>query len=241
MSFAADSPESEPDVEMEDVNTRLDSVEELDEEVDSEKSQMLKENGNGDLAKKPNTFTITEAPDWPSYLINVETDLEMPLGKRLFHWGPVAAISLTAFVSFLLVFFYFCFRLHYCLYNNIIVQISITTIFVHLTWWPINDPYALLNLTLFIFSLYTLLYNMVRASYLGGGYVTKGWHPPEPDHNVSLQYCAKCNGYKAPRSHHCQKCNRCVMKMDHHCRMLYICILISCLQSNSHLYFSVDK
>src|SRR5690349_18928882 len=40
----------------------------------------------------------------------------------------------------------------------------------------------------------------------------------DEDMSARLQYCAVCDGSKAPRSHHCRKCGRCVMKMDHHCR-----------------------
>ncbi|CAD5219840.1 unnamed protein product [Bursaphelenchus okinawaensis] len=180
--------ESDADVDMEEVpGGRLPVLnEEAEVDVDN-KEQLNTTNEGGDAVK------IMEAPDWPSYLVNVESDLEKPLFRRLFHWGPIAAMSLTGFIG-------------------------ITSVYIHLSWWPIDDPLAFLNLFLFTGMVYATVYNMVRASYLGGGFVTKGWHPPESYQLSRLQFCAHCNGYKAPRSHHCQKCNRCVMKMDHHCR-----------------------
>lgn len=80
-----------------------------------------------------------------------------------------------------------------------------------------------------------VLYNLIKAAIigelfnkycklkcLGGGYITKGWIPPKTEEENYLQYCHRCKGFKAPRSHHCTKCERCVMKMDHHCRNIFL-------------------
>ncbi|KAH8033017.1 hypothetical protein HPB51_005039 [Rhipicephalus microplus] len=48
-----------------------------------------------------------------------------------------------------------------------------------------------------------------------------GWD--QPDDEQFLQYCANCDGFKTPRSHHCRKCERCVLKMDHHCPWINTC------------------
>ena len=39
-----------------------------------------------------------------------------------------------------------------------------------------------------------------------------------------MNYCAICDLYKPPRTHHCRRCNRCVMKMDHHCLWINNCV-----------------
>eukprot|EP01135_Chromosphaera_perkinsii_P002071 Nk52_evm5s217 gene=Nk52_evmTU5s217 len=39
-----------------------------------------------------------------------------------------------------------------------------------------------------------------------------------------LQWCTKCQAYKAPRSHHCAKCGFCVLKLDHHCPWINSCV-----------------
>eukprot|EP00501_MAST-03F_sp_TOSAG23-6_P001049 GSMAST32.ASY1.ANO1.1092.1 assembled CDS len=39
-----------------------------------------------------------------------------------------------------------------------------------------------------------------------------------------VNYCAICDLYKPPRTHHCRRCNRCVMKMDHHCLWINNCV-----------------
>ncbi|CAD5226850.1 unnamed protein product [Bursaphelenchus xylophilus] len=187
--------ESDADVDMEELPGEHLPVlaEENDKEMDGGEEYCSVHGHKGDK------ITVTEAPEWPSYLVNVESDFGKSLSRRLFHWGPLAAIFLTGFIG-------------------------ITAVYVHLTWWPIDDPIAFLDLSLFTLLIYGTLYNLVRASYIGGGYVTKGWHPPQPEHSSRLQFCAHCSGYKAPRSHHCQKCNRCVMKMDHHCPWINNCV-----------------
>ena len=41
---------------------------------------------------------IIEAPDWPSNLVDNDLDVGWPLIRRLFHWGPIFAMSITATV-----------------------------------------------------------------------------------------------------------------------------------------------
>ncbi|KAI6217274.1 Palmitoyltransferase [Aphelenchoides fujianensis] len=144
-------------------------------------------------------FGVSEAPDWPSFLVENERDVGRPLLRRLFHWGPLLAMGITT-------------------------TIGLTTTIEHLDHWPITQPLALLNLSVFLFFNYGVFYNLIRASYVGGGYVTRGWRPPNQADTRRLQYCATCEGFKAPRSHHCSKCGRCVMKMDHHCPWINNCV-----------------
>ena len=90
------------------------------------------------------------------------------------------------------------------------------------------------------FSSHTL-YQLIAAMFVGPGHVPLGWSPPSPkskskkstevtttevtrQYDGDLQYCAVCEGYKAPRSHHCRKCGRCVKKMDHHCPWINNCV-----------------
>ena len=57
----------------------------------------------------------------------------------------------------------------------------------------------------------------------GPGFLPAGWKPG-PESVSQVQWCAVCEGYKAPRSHHCRRCGRCVLKMDHHCPWINTCV-----------------
>jgi hypothetical protein len=146
---------------------------------------------NGISVQKCDEIQVIEAPDWPCNLVDTETDVGMTILCRLFHWGPLLALG-------------------------IIFTIGLTTIITHLEYFPITQPLALLDMSIFLYFNYGVLVNLIQASYVGGGYISRGWRPPNAKDTSRLQFCASCGGYKAPRSHHCKKCNRCVMKMDHH-------------------------
>uniref|UniRef100_A0A0N4ZJ77 Palmitoyltransferase n=1 Tax=Parastrongyloides trichosuri TaxID=131310 RepID=A0A0N4ZJ77_PARTI len=74
--------------------------------------------------------------------------------------------------------------------------------------------------------------NFFSACYYGPGYLPKGWEPIPSKNKNKLQKCPRCEGYKAPRSHHCRKCNACCMKMDHHCPYIN-----NCLGFSNHKFF----
>ncbi|KAI6215869.1 hypothetical protein M3Y94_00435500 [Aphelenchoides besseyi] len=166
------------------------------EESDEEEEQI---NSNTTTSAPSKPIRVVEAPDWPTYLVDIDRDVGRSLIKRLMHWGPLLAMGITT-------------------------TIGMTTTFEHLVHWPLTSPWALMNLSVFLFLNYCVFYNLIRASYIGGGYVTKGWRPINSQDTHRLQYCASCEGYKPPRSHHCSKCQRCVMKMDHHCPWVNNCV-----------------
>lgn len=58
---------------------------------------------------------------------------------------------------------------------------------VHLEYWPLVEPFALINMSIFLYLNYGVMFNLMRASYVGGGYVTKGWRPPNKDDERKLQ------------------------------------------------------
>uniref|UniRef100_A0A915E8M2 Palmitoyltransferase n=1 Tax=Ditylenchus dipsaci TaxID=166011 RepID=A0A915E8M2_9BILA len=145
-------------------------------------------------------ISVTEAPDWPTGLSrNTHLDVDRTLLRRLLHIGPIFAIV-------------------------IVLIIGMTASVLHVTWWPITTPLGCADLLIFLTWNYLVLFNLLKAAFVGGGYVSIGWHPTDEAHQKRLQYCHKCNGFKAPRSHHCAKCNRCVMKMDHHCPWINNCV-----------------
>lgn len=82
----------------------------------------------------------------------------------------------------------------------------------------------MIDLTVFLAWNYLTLTNMLQASFYGGGYVPLRWYPTREEEERRLQYCPRCEGFKAPRSHHCRKCDRCVMRMDHHCPWINNCV-----------------
>ena len=118
---------------------------------------------------------------------------------RLLHWGPLIALLIIKFVS-------------------------LTTLYYFGQWSvPLWKTTSLLNLVPYCFLIFTTLYNFMSAVFDGPGYVPKGWRPAQKRDEQFLQYCYKCESFKAPRSHHCSKCNRCILKMDHHCPWINNC------------------
>eukprot|EP00005_Dracoamoeba_jomungandri_P006982 CAMPEP_0174271958 /NCGR_PEP_ID=MMETSP0439-20130205/49581_1 /TAXON_ID=0 /ORGANISM="Stereomyxa ramosa, Strain Chinc5" /LENGTH=271 /DNA_ID=CAMNT_0015362255 /DNA_START=74 /DNA_END=889 /DNA_ORIENTATION=+ len=41
---------------------------------------------------------------------------------------------------------------------------------------------------------------------------------------MPVRFCARCEEFKPPRSHHCRECNACTLKMDHHCPWVGNCV-----------------
>ena len=118
---------------------------------------------------------------------------------RLFHWGPLIAII-------------------------IIKCISLTTLYFTGQWFgPFSEWKSVLNLIIYCLLIVTTVYNFLNAIFNGPGYVPIGWRPDNGEHEQYLQFCYKCDAFKAPRSHHCSKCNRCILKMDHHCPWINNC------------------
>ncbi|KAH8382166.1 hypothetical protein KR009_002110 [Drosophila setifemur] len=120
--------------------------------------------------------------------------------RRFLHWGPITAIS-------------------------IIKCITLTTLYMNSMWWPPNESFAAFAHQAVFLLLSTLAtFNYVMATLTGPGLMPKRWQPKRLKDTEFLQYCKKCEGYKAPRSHHCRKCDRCVKKMDHHCPWINHCV-----------------
>ncbi|KAH8406922.1 hypothetical protein KR222_011622 [Zaprionus bogoriensis] len=116
--------------------------------------------------------------------------------RRFLHWGPFTALSVT-------------------------LSVSLTT----WMWWP-SDSSVTTSAHFGLFLLLNLLavYNYVMAVLMGPGWLPRNWQPAHYREAKFLQYCKKCDGYKAPRSHHCRRCDRCVKKMDHHCPWINHCV-----------------
>ncbi|ALC43616.1 CG5196 [Drosophila busckii] len=116
---------------------------------------------------------------------------------RLFwHWGPMVSLILTLTV--------------------------VTTTYI---WWPVENHTRLsAHFGLYMLLYLLALYNFVMSVLMGPGLLPKHWQPKEPKDTRFLQYCHKCEGYKAPRAHHCRRCKRCVLKMDHHCPWINRCV-----------------
>ncbi|XP_060651617.1 palmitoyltransferase ZDHHC6 [Drosophila nasuta] len=116
--------------------------------------------------------------------------------KRFLHWGPILTIG-----------------------NTLII--GLTT----LSWWPKDFSFTTqAHLGMFMLVNVLAAYNFVMAIMVGPGFLPKQWRPQNSRDSKYLQYCRKCDGLKAPRSHHCRRCNRCVKKMDHHCPWINHCV-----------------
>ena len=118
--------------------------------------------------------------------------------SRLFHWGPLIAISIIGYISTI-------------------------GFFAALLWWPPLDVLGQVNLCVYLTHIPLIVYSFLKALVVGPGFVPFGWRPKSSQDEMFLQFCLQCNGFKPPRSHHCRKCQRCVMKMDHHCPWINTC------------------
>lgn len=131
--------------------------------------------------------------------------------RRFMHWGPITLLTLTLIVTW-------------------------TVIHMNSMWWaPGSSLESVLNYALIWIQTFGTLYNFIRSLMVGPGFVPLKWHPQLTKDKMFLQFCTRCNGYKAPRSHHCRRCDRCVMKMDHHCPWINTCVGWS--NQDSFVYF----
>lgn len=119
--------------------------------------------------------------------------------KRLLHIGPLFALAIIKFVT-------------------------ISTIHCCCLLWPHGGFIGWLVYATFLLLSGSTLYFFVNAMLVGPGHVPPGWKPEREQDEQYLQYCTRCRGYKAPRSHHCSTCNKCVLKMDHHCPWINNCV-----------------
>uniref|UniRef100_A0A672L9W7 Palmitoyltransferase n=1 Tax=Sinocyclocheilus grahami TaxID=75366 RepID=A0A672L9W7_SINGR len=129
--------------------------------------------------------------------------------KRLFHWGPIIALTVIGVCSSMAIL------------DSII------------WYWPLDTTGGSINFIMLINWTVLILYNYFNAMFVGPGYIPLEWKPENQQDIMYLQFCRLCQGYKAPRSHHCRKCNRCVMKMDHHCPWIN-----NCCGHLNHAYFT---
>ncbi|XP_037720602.1 palmitoyltransferase ZDHHC6 [Drosophila subpulchrella] len=120
--------------------------------------------------------------------------------RRFLHWGPITLLSLTLIVTW-------------------------TVIDMNSMWWnPVKSPGSLINYGLIWFHTFGTLYYFIKSLMVGPGFLPLRWYPNTVTDTEFLQFCHRCNGYKAPRTHHCRRCDRCVMKMDHHCPWINNCV-----------------
>ena len=71
----------------------------------------------------------------------------------LFHWGPLVALS-------------------------IIFTLFIGSIYSSLVWWPPNDTTSgVINIGLLVVFLVCILFNFIKAAWVGPGYVPHQWKP----------------------------------------------------------------
>ncbi|KAH8288050.1 hypothetical protein KR018_005550, partial [Drosophila ironensis] len=120
--------------------------------------------------------------------------------RRFLHWGPITFLTVTACTLWI-------------------------TLHMNEMWWaPSSSQSAYFNYIMIWFNLVGTIYNFLHAVIDGPGYLPRKWQPENADDAMYMQFCLKCDGYKAPRSHHCRQCDRCVMKMDHHCPWINNCV-----------------
>lgn len=70
----------------------------------------------------------------------------------LLHWGPLTALT-------------------------IIFTLFIASVYSSLVWCPPVDLIGILNLFFLVVFLSCILYNFIKASWLGPGYVPSQWKP----------------------------------------------------------------
>ena len=119
---------------------------------------------------------------------------------RVLHWGPITLLGMIATV--------------------LISTVTSSSIL----WPPGQSLFGLLYPVFNAFFLSLTLYFSTISLIMGPGYIKLRWTPGDRAAETQLQFCDRCQGYKAPRSHHCRQCDRCVMKMDHHCPLINTCV-----------------
>lgn len=118
----------------------------------------------------------------------------------IFHWGPLIALS-------------------------IIFTLFLCGLYCILLWFPPwTSAASAVHLAVFVSWLVLIVNYFLKSVWLGPGYLPDKWRLEDKKAVKVLQFCAVCNGYKAPRAHHCTKCGRCVLKMDHHCPWINNCV-----------------
>ena len=119
--------------------------------------------------------------------------------------------------------------LFYGLYVFTAVYVCVEPIFGSYT-----DTYALLTLGILGTVICLSVVSYMRAYLVSPGYIgrVQGSSLPETLDGTKYNYCAICQIYKPPRTHHCRRCNRCVLRMDHHCLWINNCVGL-----HNHKYF----
>eukprot|EP01065_Artemidia_motanka_P013258 TRINITY_DN17317_c0_g2_i2.p1 TRINITY_DN17317_c0_g2~~TRINITY_DN17317_c0_g2_i2.p1 ORF type:complete len:226 (+),score=44.03 TRINITY_DN17317_c0_g2_i2:93-770(+) len=75
------------------------------------------------------------------------------------------------------------------------------------------------------FEVVIVLHCLWSCTLTDAGKVDRGWNGSLDKPLVpGYAWCAKCNDFKAPRTHHCSHCKRCVAKFDHHCDWIDNCV-----------------
>ena len=70
----------------------------------------------------------------------------------LLHWGPLTALT-------------------------IIFTLFIAGVYSSLVWWPPVKFTGILNICLLVVFLFCILYNFIKAAWVGPGYVPSQWKP----------------------------------------------------------------
>ena len=78
--------------------------------------------------------------------------VDVMMGYRLLHWGPVLALSVTGIIS-------------------------LSSWMCLVEWWPVTSVAALFNVVVFVLWHFLILYNFFLAVFVGPGYVPVGWKP----------------------------------------------------------------
>eukprot|EP00047_Mylnosiga_fluctuans_P015244 m.44631 g.44631 ORF g.44631 m.44631 type:complete len:370 (+) comp5835_c0_seq2:35-1144(+) len=130
------------------------------------------------------------------------------MAGSVLHWGPLIALT-------------------------IILGLSSSTIYIVSVGYPGLTAMQWVFMFVWAAIVVGILTSFFLAVYTGPGFVPRGWRPARREDESSMQFCAVCNGFKAPRAHHCHQCGGCSKKMDHHCPWIN-----SCVGNDNHLYFT---
>ncbi|KAK2560070.1 Palmitoyltransferase ZDHHC6 [Acropora cervicornis] len=108
----------------------------------------------------------------------------MVTSRSICHYGPLLALS-------------------------IIITLFLCGLYCTFLWFP---PWAsiagAIHVTVFVSWVTLIIKYFLKSIWLGPGYLPLRWRLDDETAASVLQFCAVCNGYKAPRSHHCSKCGR---------------------------------